>query len=538
MAKKIKQSQKLLITLCMQGLILFFFSSQTIAKTIKITLLSNSSGKPSFRVIRLRDNKVLREIYPDESFFIDKSHGQLLTTYVIRKCRGGVDIMYTVKNPTTSSQLLPWFQVQGLRFSPDADNLSTLDMRPTVGNLRKRSSKEKTYNDNKYFPLLKYPGVAFSPVMAISDKMFAMGASLCYPALEYSQCVTMNIYQESSVSKKGSWRISFDGMLAIGSSKMQSIPADKTYKYTLALRFSSPRNWLHTLYPYKKYFRKLYPLSSSKKDLRPIKGYVLADSPAKSICRENPRGYRKYSRIDKNGLDGFVSKIIKECKRFGYKRTMLWTVAGCYNELGRNMKRHAVNYPPQFISNLRPKVEHSISALKKIPKNGITLGLWWGRSGQCPPLPAKWDPKSLNGFDCNDRNQLKFMWHELRTAIKYGANEIGLDAFGTNWQKDRMKWIDKMRQVGPRIHFAAEGGWTSQDYIFSKIAIFCFPSFKLTGPNVWAHYLHPNGEIQIYLTSATFEYLQDLVNWGYTPVLSDYIPQEIVDIRKLKIPAK
>ncbi|HHQ48745.1 MAG TPA: hypothetical protein ENK19_07665, partial [Acidobacteria bacterium] len=102
---------------------------------------------PTFSVTR-SDGTVLREPFDGERFFADHSGGALQISYGIEERPGGVDIEYTIANPTGTPQPPPDLLVEGLAYAArtESDSLYILNT-STHQYLHRRFLDEPTFLD-------------------------------------------------------------------------------------------------------------------------------------------------------------------------------------------------------------------------------------------------------------------------------------------------------------------------------------------------------------------------------------------------------
>ena len=540
-------------------------------KDIKVEIYKNRS----FKVLRA-DGSVLRKPTQHEQFFIDKSNGALKIDYKIIEKIGGVDIEYSLVNPTLKPQAIPDFTVDGLTFKNVSNNgyieiLNTLNFQY----MHKRELNEQAFLKYRYFDVNGenhvYPEV-YSPVIVAHDKDYAVGSSLNFFYQKDRLQPHMRVYKLHN----GLWRYSYNGI------DNRKLEPKESLRLTLSIRFAKPKNWLYTLFPYKKHFNKLYGKDKNivPKDLRPISGIILSygsaayenylecqdkevncDSDLNNISKYNLYGYNYYIRPDLYGLDGknsqyqdqrFITTYIQKLQKSGFKRSMIWTHSGQYwrcpkGKIANNdgYVECTTNYPPQFMNAPSQKVKASLSAFKKFKNSGIALGLWWGRSGQVP-YPLTWNPKEVIPFDIEKKTHIDFYLNELAFAKYIGATEIGLDAYSNMKIESQLPWLIKMKKLLPDMKFYNEG--TVSDFLHTQTSAFIQPQNPwvshgkgpIEGRASLMDYLNPNAEVIVYFSESTpsLNRVQQLINWGYTPLIlahPNIFENQLLNIRALKI---
>jgi len=514
----------------------------------------------TFRVTR-SDDLILRDISDDEKFFIDKSDGQVQVKYQIIKRSGGVDIKYNLYNPTDRQQPIPDFVVDGLVFNNKKKYLNILNTN-YFQYMHKRSFSEETFVKKHYFDVngadYVYPDV-YSPVIVVDDSLYSIGSSLMFNYQKDQLQPHMRVYK----LKNRLWRYSYcniDNRMLLPDEKLDVI---------LTLRFAENQNWLYTLYPYKKYFNSIYGKDQNiiQKDLNPISGILLSygsvayenylkcqkkekncDTNSLNISRYNLYGYNYYIRPDLYGLDDFVTVYINKLKKSGFKRVMIWALSGQYWRCPKSKIKKidgflecSTNYPPQFISSESKKVRETLLSLKKIGDNNISLGIWWGRSGEVPK-PFSWNPHSVIPFDLSNNYHRNFYNSELDLALNIGTDEIGLDAFANMKTESQLSWLKYIRKKYPNLKLYNEG--TVCDFLHTQTSAFLQPQIlnpkEIKDRAYLMEYLNPNAEIIIYYPHKIpdLKQLQRVIDWGYTPLIladPDIYEVPLIDIKNLKI---
>ena len=539
-------------------------------KDIKVEIFKNKS----FKVTR-EDGTILRLPTTYEQFYSDKSNNKLEIDYKIIEKIGGVDIEYSIKNPTSNPQNIPDLTVDGFIFEQTKKDKS-LHVLNTFNfqYMHKRAFSELEFLRYHYFDVNGgnhvYPEV-YSPVIVAHDSSYSVGSSLNLSYIKDRIEPHMRIYQLHN----GLWRYSYNDI-----DNRRLLPSEQL-ELTLSLRFSKPENWLYTLYPYKKHFNALYGAQKNitPKDLRPISGFMLSfdsvayenyleckdkekacDSNPENIIKYNLYGYNYYIRPDLYGLNGsnkdqknqkFLDTYIKKLQKSGFKRTMIWASSGQYWRCPKpKIKKDdgvvacTTNYPTQFMSAPAQKVKDSLDSLTQFQKADISLGLWWGRAGQVPS-PLTWNPQDVIPFDMKNPSHTSFYKKELQLAKDINVNEIGLDAFPNMRPESQLPWLQEMKKFAPSMKFYNEGSVC--DFLHTQISAFLQPQNRWLshgkGPikerALLMDYLNPNAEVIVYYPnkSPTLKQLQQLIDWGYTALIianPNIFEIPLMDVNRLK----
>ncbi len=460
-------------------------------------VFNRGDGKKSF--ILSFNGTVIRSNTSGDQFYTDHSNGALNVQYDIIPTCGGVDVVYAITNPTLQQQLLPDFGIDGIKQPKiDAKYLHTREW----GTLT-----DATPGDGIYYQI-PYPyDAVYSPVMVAVNTNLSIGASFEYPYMQYKQGIQPLLFWNADGTSRYVYNLHYT---------IQNIPPQvavigpgETKSYTIAFRFSSSRNWLLTLAPYKKYFNSLYDSgrSSRPKDLRPVAGISVADSLWQDDVT-NPRGYvpddldppgiYRRSRLDLHGWKNTTDWFLATFPGNGYKRSMIWSPSGIY----KDSACYYCNFPPQFMDWL-PMLVSTQSELLRFAQNGISLGFWWGHAGRIP-VPNTWPPQSIKIANYSDPADRAFLEQQLDLAYQRGAKEIGLDALTEMEPYDRYIWADNMKQRAPGVNFLHETG--GPDFVHTKISNFYTDTYIIQsnswyyigGPHLLSLYLNPNSEIWVF----------------------------------------
>ncbi len=542
--------------------------AQRLYDDVTIDIFTNQEGAPSFTATR-SDGQVLREAFQGERFWEDHSDGALSLSYSLEEAPAGVNVVYTITNPSDAPQPLPDLYVDGLTYAAH-DEQDTLQILATGSYpyLHLRSLSEDTFQDGQgnfrgwgYFEVngeddFPYPS-AYAPVIVAHDGHFAAGSALLvdYPHTGLQPRMRVWYWQ-------GHWSHVYD--FGVGN---QTLPPGATLTLTLTLRFAPPRAWLLTLYPYRAFFDGLYggQRQIAPRDLRPISGLNLSYSTVayeqyqaclnagdceegsepdeQTVLEWNLRGHNWALRTDKYGLDGpnpdhdnrgFVSTYVQRLREAGYSRAMLWGFSGQFWKCPPEAVvpgEHPycdTNLPPQFMSDLLSPVANSLDALAQFGEQGIDLGFWWGRAGQVPQ-PRQWNPDAVPPLDPDDADDAAFADQELALAVARGAHALGLDAFPNMAPLQQLPWLAHLKAQAPDVALWVEGAMS--DYLHTRAALFLQPDnpwssgrwtgTPLTAPPLLMQYLNPGAAVIAYRNgyTPTAEELQQMVHWGYTPLL-------------------
>ncbi len=548
---------------------------------LSLNVLDNGQ---SFELVRYNldgTQTVLRKQTLGEKFFSKNNNNPLVITYQIQDktdC-GGVDIVYTLNNPTNNDVSMPIFlQVQGITQTVDKNKDGWYIYPFTYGNLILMKKNETTGDFNSAYLGNRFYPHSYSPVIVTKDDNFSVGSSLMYPYLDYKHKAFMTIIKNES----GTWIHRYSNFGLFNGSYSALAPGE-TRTYTISLRFTRPDSdyFLFTLKPYRDYFNSLYGAgrTAPEKDLRPIMNVALA---AQEFNYTNPGNLTVLRRYDpryldpskkynflKNGFTPLFDELVANAKKNNFQRIFFWLVSGMYP--GDDPGNEVWNYPPQFMDFI-PGPLADPEPFKNFSKAEIDLLLWWGRSTQIPYNgtngeghilnETEWAPSSYKNAKYDDSTHIAFLKNQLRKAVcDRGASGLGLDAFSGSYMPpdDRYKWVEDMKayakaQCGTDITLYGEGA--QPDLIHSRIGNFYAPCkhIFLAGPDLLSYYINPGSEIQVLYGGNkkdgsipicdyegeygpeydphTFDEVKKHTQWGYTRLTK--VSTDVKDLNNVK----
>lgn len=407
----------------------------------------------------------------------------------ITPSHSGVDLTYTIHNPTGEPQALPTLQLGGH------------DLGDVIQFLDHRVGCEWTTLDatggSVWSATAPYPQSLYSPVIVARNDRVAVGLSLLYPMYQYRHQI--RTYMGRSTGRFGStWNAKFylDGELA----------ADESRDYVVAIRYTDREDWIHTLEPYKEYFSR-HGSVRYQQNLQPVWGMAVSDTL--NINGDNRRGFRG-TRADLNGWEADVDYILDYAPAAGFQRVMVWGAAGMYDEHRQN------NFPPQFMAEWTGPMIETESQWSRIRDAGVDLLFWWGRSGQ---YADRWNDDELERFSPTLTAQSRMMLDQYRLALRRGASGVGLDAFTQmdGWQA--IPWIALLRELKPDATIIAEPA--GFDLLHLHVPTMLYSEDLEAGPHLLADYLVPGREIWVYTVGEhqTREKAEEYISQGMTVLL-------------------
>lgn len=355
--------------------------------------------------------------------------------------RRGFNLIATYRNTRSSSQPLGSLVLPGL----------AIDQQATWYDFRRGS--ERLEYDHANTSIVRgghsYPSDLYSPVAVVADENIAIGASLLYNPLEYQHEVVTQLRSKgfARTTPAGPGEPDRDWRWQVVFMLRGDIAPGETREYTLAVRFDRPSNYMDTLQPYADYFAQTHGPVAYVKDPRPVKGYSAAQNHDRSAA--NPRGFGYGDRRpDQFGFEPWANHLREEAASSGYDRTMIWALSGLH-------RNDAINFPPNFASGIAEysPARRTRGQLRTLRNEGISIGLWWGRSQQ---IMEGWHSDHIEYLDPNNQNHVRTAMNELAAAERFGPREIGLDAFVYLPLWEAVPWFERLQEAMPDTRFITE----------------------------------------------------------------------------------
>ena len=513
----------LVILLTYWGIVYPMPDRQYLYEDIQISVFGGPAG-PTFTAAR-SDGLVLRQNYANEAFVADNSNGALAISYEIIEQCAGVDIVYTVGNPSGVPHPIPNFELHGIRQAITGDVFALNPAQSgTVEPL------DLTMSTSFNWPYAR----VYSPVLVTHDGEFAVGTSLIFPQDEYHHSVRLRLEKVVAGSQSETWRHRYK----YEPSDVEAVvPPGETRTYTMSVRFGPPRYWLLTLYPYRDFFQGHYGAYSDERvaDRRPIMGSNVSNHGDYDPLT-NPRGYNVSLGIHTDGWGPYVASTLELLQQHGVQRLHLWAPSGTYHN-----PDGCPNFPPQFMDFL-PHLEATDFFFDLFALNGYELGFWWGRSVEIPYGFDEdgWDPEGCEDVEYFTDADISFMTGQLVQALDRGAQVIGLDAFPTMSAWKRSLWVDYLKAMAAGVLFIHEPA--GPDFLHAKIGNYYAPHGwgrpTQPGPDLLSRYLgNGDSEIWVRFKSDTHTYtqqdLQDHIRWGFTPITLRLVDFDNFDVSAL-----
>lgn len=424
----------------------------------------------------------------------DTSSTDCDVTWRLEPADEGYSIIYTVINASDSIQPLPALRIYGNNLGDVVDFLQTeTDTR--------FATLDASGGQSACSRIDSYPDQLYSPVIIVKNQALAMGMSLLYPVLDYQHEVRTKFYKGKAGTRyEDSWFGEFrlDG----------SLPAGQARLYEVVVRYANVEDWIHTIAPYREYFRQHYGEVKYRQDMRPVFGMVVGDSMW--LSDDNPRGL-SVNRPDLNGWEKDIDRIVEHVTTAGYKRVMVWNPGGLYRTHTEN------NFPPQIMSSWSSAMRRTASEWKRLDDVGVDVMYWWGHSSK---VADQWDDNVLEDFSPKNRRHRRSMLREYGLAEARGADGLGFDAFHMPvWEA--VPWLEQLASRNPDATFVIEPAGC--DILHVRYPTFVQAS-RLEEPHLLADYLVPGRELWVFMrpTEATMEMARGFIGWGLTVVTKSY----------------
>lgn len=368
---------------------------------------------------------------------------------------GGVDLTYTVTNPTGTPQKHPTLLVPGLMLPTDSGALLPSDIgeiqattmrppRPPWNSLQVRmtdQSGQTCVMPNGNACLVRrtgvYPEESYSPMVVVTTRQYALGISVLYDFKGTWTSVGSVLYTESD----GSWIFSVNhfsqNLYDATSAGRLSLNPGETRTYVVALRFAPPRDWVLTMKPYRDHFRAMWNVADASvndRDRRPIRTFVLGSwynnsltpistylpncpflsdgCPAMGVepsCYDPPREIPPAYRNER-GFDGTIWQLMTsdatEPDGVRWRPVLDWFMNRTRDfgfrrtliwALAGNYPMYdlcdARNYPPVMATVWAPELEDDRQDFIDVANENtdVNLGYYWGRTSQVPVFDENGD---------------------------------------------------------------------------------------------------------------------------------------------------
>jgi len=387
----------------------------------------------------------------------------------------------------------------------------------------------------------RYPGGIYSPVMGIRTDTLFLGAALLYEPMRTGKEVHLDynydferrqwamVYRfwdqrpgrvEAKDPKTGRTRIRSQAP------PVARLAPGKGIEVTISVCVAPPQGeqWVAAFRPYKEFFAKTYGPVRYHSSNEPI--WARSAGISELCSEQNPRGYNRCSagdqdgRLDLKGWTGFYDYVMNEVWARGFRRMMIWQVAGSYR------KNKHCNMVWEIGTGHSQKMLETCGEIERLRKAGFTVGFWWGRAFS-PSMG--YDSGQRVPMDPDNPRLVAMSFRELDAVYKMGVRLIGCDdsphsLYPTEWKPSvnviHHKWFPMLYKRYPDMHWAIETAACDFQHLWGSSFMW---SREVTGPCTFARYVAPGSETNVTIKkhygNTTQEWLDQLIKWGYTPIV-------------------
>jgi hypothetical protein len=170
-------------------------------------------------------------------------------------------------------------------------------------------------------------------------------------------------------------------------------------------------------------------------------------------------------------------------------------------------------YPPEFMTEWLPIQVATLGEFDRLRDAGASVGFWWGRSTH---VSAGWNTGEVWKLDIDNPADVAFSYAELDLARRRGAREIGLDSYASIDFWSRYAWMHRIQRDFPELRFITEACDCDVMHVIA-------PTFlnreKQPPPALLADFLNPGHETWLWLRGEyrTLEEFNRGVQHGLAP---------------------
>jgi hypothetical protein len=155
----------------------------------------------------------------------------------------------------------------------------------------------------------------------------------------------------------------------------------------------------------------------------------------------------------------------------------------------------------------------TLGALHDLRRDGVTIGMWWGRASQ---VSGGWNSGRMWPRDTADAEDVAFARRELQLAAERKIDEVGLDAWKVIPLWERYPFLKTMQTEFPSLRFITE---QADCDIVHTIAPAYLYLRRVTWPPVLADWLNPGHETWVQMGGGELEeWFERIRRWGLVPV--------------------
>lgn len=395
-----------------------------------------------------------------------------------------------------------------------------------------------------------YPGVRYFPGSVIRNATYNFAFYMLYRAVEWNHPFKTYEFVDSTTSPANQLRISLQCGNNDASIKATLAPGESR-QYRICIRIGDRTNtrvagadsaeeWIWLLASYRDYFRSLY----GKPDYRSMGGFdgrACCGNYLAPDAGNNPTNLRRWQSDANNPTlgagyhkiaDSAIARMAKNLRR-----NMTWALSGFHSGDCQG------NYPHRFatgVLELNDVAQSTVAAaFKRIRDAGMQQGFWWGLSAY-PERASVWDqaPCGADTIDPDNATLVQRAYAELDIAVKqWGAQLIGLDAFGFDRPGHGYRWLSMLKARYPGVMFVTEMSLPDYLHVLAPTYIIETPRGTMANP-FWLHqFINPGSECWLQLeafqpdnqpTKTALQRTNEVAAMGFTPMSSFFGADESI----------
>jgi len=448
----------------------------------------------------------------------------------------GCLLQYHIRNQTDGPLDMPDLQVGGITLPRD-----DVQLIENWKNIRFKDPGKQRKPQYFLHAVRSYPGGIYSPVMGLRTNELFLGTALMFEPmaikrevhLDYTYdydrkqwCMVYRFWDQPVIRIKVK-----DPDTGKERSRPQVPPVAKiapgeslTLTVSVCVAPAAGEEWVTAFRAYRDFFRKTYGQVRYKTTNEPIWARSMGISP---LCSPtNPRGYGSKSsgdqqgRIDERGWAGFHDEVMREVWGRGFRRMMIWQIAGSY------MHNRGCNMVWEIGTGHSPKMMQTCAEIERLRKAGFTVGFWWGRAFT-PSIG--FDSGVRSAVDPDNPDHLVWTCRELDAVRDMGVRLIGCDdsphsLYATDWKPSvdvlQHQWFPELYKRYPEMQWVIETAACDFQHVWGSSFMW---SREVTGACTFARYVVPDSETNVTIKrgrgNTSQEWLDQLIRWGYTPIV-------------------
>ncbi|MCZ7648916.1 MAG: hypothetical protein M5U26_27280 [Planctomycetota bacterium] len=444
--------------------------------------------------------------------------------------QGGLAV-FDLRNETEEAQAVPAFRWT-CGFGPEAKYVNPA-----------RCPRLSQGGQRTNHPRDAYPGVAYSPIAGFGEHGLFVGAAFLYDAANLDHLVGVRNYRDgerwvAEYAPLGPWP---DGK----SVPKQNPPALKlapgaSRRYALAFGAAPLERWYTAFEAYKRFLHASWGEVRYERDPRPIAAFSFGIQEL--IGAANPKGHSY--RLDLLGWKDWVDRFLREQHPRGWRKTMIWQVAGSYAE------HRGANMVFEIGTGVCEKGRETAGELKRLYERDVTVGLWMGRAAS---LSAGFDSGERWPIDTEKAEDRAIWERELDLVRAWGIRLTGLDDTSHG---QRTKWAPSNVEMARKFFPYIRGKYPDHEFPIETAAC---DFTHLWGPSIFPERFIPRGkpEYAEWLSPGVVFYpifkkgmtggddpkahldpnrLQELMDWSYVPIVFQY-PSQVFDLTRRPVAA-